>query len=480
MDGLSLLEAASDPHVAPSPALIVDGAAISFAALADRVRRVLRHLSSLGIGPGARVALRATCEPSTVVALHALLELGAALVPLHPRLTEKEAALILADAAPHHILSAEDLDPPDKPGPIPHIPADPDAPLAIIYTSGTTGRPKGAVLSRGAFAASAVASEKNLSWREDDRWLVCMPLAHVGGLSILTRCLIARRPIVLVPRFDPISVLRAIERDHATILSAVPTMLRALFDADREGILSRLRLVLLGGAGAPASLLEEAAARRVLALTTYGLTEACSQVTCQKLRPAGSTEPGSGHVLPGFELRIVNEAGQGTATDEVGGIQIRGPNLMRGYLANPAAPFTDDGWFNTGDLGSLDAEGRLFVHARRTDLIVTGGENVYPAEVEAALEALLDVDRAVVFGIPDERWGQLVAAGLTLAEGTSGGPARALDLVLEACRNLAPHKRPRLFAAVPSLPMTASGKLDRATARREITPLLRPVPARPA
>jgi O-succinylbenzoic acid--CoA ligase len=484
MDGLSLLEAARHPHIAPRPALIVDGAAISFGALADRVRRVVRHLVALGVGPGARVALRATCEPSTVVALHALLELGAALVPLHPRLTEKEAALILADAAPDHILSAEDLDPPDNPGPDPQSPADPDAPLAIIYTSGTTGRPKGAILSRGAFAASAAASEKNLGWRDDDRWLACMPLAHVGGLSILTRCLIARRPIVLEPRFDPTSVLGAIERDHVTILSAVPTMLRALFDTDRESVLSRLRLVLLGGAAAPPSLLEEAATRRVLALTTYGLTEACSQVTCQKLRPAGSTEPGSGHALPGLGLRIVNDAGQGTAPDEVGHIQVRGPNLMRGYLASPhappQAPLTHDGWFDTGDLGSLDPEGRLFVHARRTDLIVTGGENVYPAEIEAALEALPGIDRAVVFGIPDERWGQLVAAGLALTPNPCADPTLALALVLEASQSLAPHKRPRLFAAVPALPMTASGKLDRASARREITPLLRPVPARPA
>jgi O-succinylbenzoic acid--CoA ligase len=414
-----------------------------------------------------------------VIALFAFLELGAAAVPLHPRLTDAEASFVLTDSAPDRVLSPEDLDPPEAPAFAPSTSIDPSTPLAIIYTSGTTGRPKGAVLSRGAFAASAAASEQNLGWTDDDRWLVCMPLAHVGGLSILTRCLLARRPIVLEPRFDPASVLSAIRRARVTILSAVPTMLRALFDADRDGTLATLRLVLLGGAAAPPALLEEAARRRVLALTTYGLTEACSQVTCQKPRPAGTTEPGSGHVLAGLALRIVDDEGQGTPTDEVGRIQVRGPNLMRGYLAGPNA-LTPDGWFDTGDLGSLDAQGRLFVHARRTDLIVTGGENVYPAEVEATLEAIPGVARAVVFGIPDERWGQLVAAGIALDPAQAAAPDRAVEKILEASTRLAPHKRPRLFAVAPALPMTASGKLDRAAARREITPLLRPVPRRTA
>ena len=339
------------------------------------------------------------------------------------------------------------------------------------------------MLTRGAFAASAKASAANLPWRDDNRWLVCMPLAHVGGLSILTRCVEARKPIVLEPRFEPEAVLSTIRRDHVTQISAVPTMLRALLDADHQQTLSKLRFVLLGGAAAPPSLLEEAASRGVVVLTTYGLTEGCSQVTCQRLRPAGTMEPGSGHVLPGLGLRIRRDDDTPAAPDEVGRIQIEGPNLMSGYLAGPQAalhtPFTPDGWFDTGDLGALDGSGRLFVHARRTDLVITGGENVYPAEVELCLEAQPGIRRAVVFGVPDERWGQVVAAGVVLHEQDHQDHDQAAALVAAAAARLASHKLPRLAAALPALPLTPAGKLDRAAARRDLTPLLRPVARRP-
>ncbi|MDI1474966.1 AMP-binding protein [Polyangium sp. y55x31] len=480
-DRLSIFEAIRAPGVAVQPALIEDGRVISFGELAAQVERVASSLVAQGLGPGCRAALRTTCDVGTVVTILALIELGVALVPIHPRLTDAEVRVITEDARPDLQISSFTLsDNRPKPGDFQRAIATPSTPLAILYTSGTTGRPKGAVLSRGAFAASAAASAKNLGWTLDDRWLACMPLAHVGGLSIVTRCVEARRPIVLEPRFDPDAVLRAIRRERVTLLSVVPTMLRALFDADRDGTLATLRLVLVGGAGAPPALLEEAAARRVLALTTYGLTEACSQVTCQPLRTPGTTEPGSGKALPGVEVRTILDSGALASPGEVGRIQVRGPTLMSGYLAGPGEPLrtslTSDGFFDTGDLGALDDQGRLFVHARRTDLVVTGGENVYPAEVEQALEALPGVTRAVVFGVPDERWGQIVAAGLAL---DPPDPARAAALVAEAGARLAPHKRPRLVAAVESLPLTASGKLDRARAIRELSPRLSPVPRRP-
>ncbi|MDC0744282.1 class I adenylate-forming enzyme family protein [Polyangium mundeleinium] len=478
-DGLSL-EAIREPGITTQPALIEDGRVTSFGELAAHVECVASSLVAQGLGPGCRAALRTTCDAGTVVTILALIELGVALVPIHPRLTDAEVRVITEDAHPDLQISPFILgDNLLKSGSFPRTRPDPSTPLAILYTSGTTGRPKGAVLSRGAFAASAEASAKNLGWTPDDRWLACMPLAHVGGLSIVTRCIAARRPIVLEPRFDPDAVLRVIRRERVTLLSVVPTMLRALFDADRDGILATLRLVLVGGAGAPPALLEEAAARRVLALTTYGLTEACSQVTCQPLRAAGTTEPGSGKALPGVDVRTIRDTGTPADPGEVGRIQVRGPTLMSGYLAGPGEPLrpslTADGFFDTGDLGALDEHGRLFVHARRTDLVVTGGENVYPAEVEQALEALPGVTRAVVFGVPDERWGQIVAAGLAL---DPPDPARAAALVAEVGARLAPHKRPRLVAAVASLPLTASGKLDRARAVRELSPRLSPVPRR--
>ncbi|MDI1430305.1 class I adenylate-forming enzyme family protein [Polyangium sorediatum] len=480
-DGLSILDAIREPGIATQPALIEDGRVISFGELATHVECAASSLVAQGLGPGCRAALRTTCDAGTVVTILALIELGVALVPIHPRLTDAEVRVITEDARPDlQILPFIQSDNLPKSGSFPRTTTEPSTPLAILFTSGTTGRPKGAVLSRGAFAASAAASAKNLGWTPDDRWLACMPLAHVGGLSIVMRCIAARRPIVLEPRFDPDAVLRAIRCERVTLLSVVPTMLRALFDADRDGTLATLRLVLVGGAGAPPALLEEAAARRVLALTTYGLTEACSQVTCQPLRAAGTMEPGSGKALPGVYIRTLRDTGTLADPGEVGRIQVRGPMLMSGYLAGPGEPLrtslTEDGFFDTGDLGALDEHGRLFVHARRTDLVVTGGENVYPAEVEQALEALPGVTRAVVFGVPDERWGQIVAAGLAL---DPPDPAHAAALVAEASARLAPHKRPRLVAAVASLPLTASGKLDRARAVRELSPRLSPVPRRP-
>ncbi|HVK65951.1 MAG TPA: AMP-binding protein, partial [Polyangium sp.] len=199
-DGLSILDAIREPGVATQPALIEDGRVTSFGALAAHVERVASSFVAQGLGPGCRAALRATCDAGTVVTLLALIELGVALVPLHPRLTDAEVRVITEDARPDLQISPFILsDNLPKSGSFPRTTSDPSTPLAILFTSGTTGRPKGAVLSRGAFAASAAASAKNLGWTPDDRWLACMPLAHVGGLSIVTRCIAARRPIVLEP-----------------------------------------------------------------------------------------------------------------------------------------------------------------------------------------------------------------------------------------------------------------------------------------
>jgi O-succinylbenzoic acid--CoA ligase len=347
----------------------------------------------------------------------------------------------------------------------------------MLYTSGTTGMPKGAILPRSAFVAAAVASHENLPCGPGDRWILCLPLCHIGGLSIVTRCVAGRAAVILLPRFDAEATIEAIVQEKATLLSVVPTMLRALLEADIHNRMVGLRAVLVGGAAAPAELLEECARRGVLALTTYGLTEACSQVCSQAPRDPFSREPGSGFPLPGAELRIVpldapsppsaHEAttGQPDAAREDGGsgwrataaepgrIQIRGPMMMTGYRGQ--APLAG-GWFDTGDLGHQDEQGRLFLHARRTDLIVSGGENVYPAEVEAALTSQPGVREALVFGVPDERWGQRVAVAI-VPEGMID--LSALRRGLEG--RLAGHKRPRLVGLVDALPVGSTGKVLR-------------------
>jgi O-succinylbenzoic acid--CoA ligase len=455
--------AAADPVVGARVAVVASDVEHTYRELGARATRVRAALARAGVTRGTRVAAVATNDVETVEIIHALIDLGATFVPIHPRLTPREAAALVADASPQITLDrgtalVGDGDPPLHDH-------DPALPLAILYTSGTTGRPKGAVLSRRAFLASAAASDENLRLREDDRWLLCMPICHVGGLSILVRCLLAGRTVIVEPRFDPDAVLATIVRNRATILSVVPTMLAALLERDHGGALAHLRAVLVGGAGAPFGLLEECERRGVPALTTYGLTEACSQVTVQRLALPYRAARGSGHALSGVDLRVVHADGRGQ-------IRVRGPTLMDGYFAGPDAPLVDprdaDGWFDTGDLGELSESGALFVHARRTDLIVTGGENVYPVEVEQALEALPGVRRALVFGVPDERWGQVVAAALELM------PGATLDAIGEhVATALASHKRPRLACTVDAVPLTTSGKLVRVGAAERYAPSLR-------
>jgi O-succinylbenzoic acid--CoA ligase len=284
-----------------------------------------------------------------------------------------------------------------------------------------------------------------------------MPVARVGGLSILTRCLAARRCVDLAPGFDVAAFPDAIARHRITLASVVPTMLRRVLAAHpcwRPP--AHLRAVLVGGEAAPESLLREAAARGLPILTTYGMTETCSQVVATPY--AARTTPwayGAGVALPGAEVRVV-----------AGRIEVRGPMRMAGYWNEPA--LAPDEWFDTGDLGSLDERGGLHVRARRSDLIVTGGENVYPAEVERVLEGCPGIAEAAVFGLPDATWGQTVAAALVVAPGCA---PRDDELQAWFRARLASYKHPRRICRVERLPRTVAGKLDRA-ALVALAPLL--------
>jgi O-succinylbenzoic acid--CoA ligase len=467
---LSLLAAAAEQP--ERVALIAGGVAHTFADLAPRVRRIGGWLAAQGIDrrQAPTVALVADNRVDTLLALYALWELGAPVAVVHPRLTARERELLLAAAAPALV-----LDESWREGEAAGCPAPPPAPpppddercLAVVFTSGTTGRSKGALLGRAALVAAARASAANLGWQEEDRWLLCMPLAHVGGLSIVSRCLLARRTVVLAEpaaggRFDPSAVVEETERHRATLASLVPTMLRGIFAARPDWTPPPwLRGILLGGAAASPALLDEAAGRGVPALTTYGLTEACAQVTCQRYGTRPGAQHGAGAPLSGVELRIVEDE-----------IQVRGPMLMSGYLGLDAQPFVDGGWLATGDFGAIDDEGRLHLLARRSDLIVTGGENVYPVEIELLVEGLPGVAGACVFGVADETWGQRVALALVPS---SGGPPVDDELAAFFRANLAPHKRPRAIAELESLPATQAGKLDRAEVARQATPRLRPL-----
>jgi O-succinylbenzoic acid--CoA ligase len=439
-DALSIHAAASD--AGDTVALHTEERSYSYAQLAQLTAQRMAALAPM-LRPGAVHPVLGSNTLETLLTLYALLELQIPALLLHPRLTAAEQA-VEREATAHAAAT---------------LPADA---AAVLYTSGTTGRPRGAVLTRAALLASAQASAGNLGWQPDDCWLLAMPVARVGGLSIVTRCLAARRTVALAPAFDASLLPQWVERWRVTQLSLVPTMLAMVLDAHPEWTAPPfLRVALIGGAAASPALLARAAARRLPIVVTYGCTETCSQVVAtpyaQRFDP---TACGVGLPLAGVQLRI-----------EDGHILVRGPMRMAGYLGE--ARLSADDWFDTGDLGELDAQGGLHLHARRADLIVTGGENVYPAEVERVLEACPGVHAAAVFGVPDETWGQLVAAALV----TGPQPPDDEALCAHLAMHLAPHKRPRLVCAVPALPHTAAGKPDRLAlqARLPLLRLLRPV-----
>jgi len=294
--------------------------------------------------------------------------------------------------------------------------------FAVIHTSGTTGRPKAVELTYGNFHSSAVANAANLGVELDDRWLCCMPLFHVGGLSILTRSAINQTEAIIHDGFDTERVNKALAEDRITLVSLVPTQLSRLLEAGVHA--PDLRAALIGGGPVPDALLQRAQAAGVPVVPTYGMTETCSQVW-------------TGKALPGAE--IVNGPD--------GELLIRGPMVAKGAIA-------EDGWLHTGDRGQIDPQGNLRVEGRIADTIVTGGENVAAAEVEEALLAHAGVTDAAVVGRPDPEWGQAVVAFVV----TSGDVS---DLDSHLRERLAGYKIPKRIERTEEIPRNAAGKILR-------------------
>jgi len=468
-------------------ALVTADASLSFAALDRAADAMTGGLHAAGVARGQLVALLAANSAAYAVAVHALARLGAVLMPLNTRLAPAELAFQLQDAAARHLVAdAAHFDVvTELGGELPSVrlhrleelngaaSGQAAAPRrhasgfdlgevqTVVYTSGTTGRPKGAQLTYGNHLWSALASALNLGLRDDDRWLACLPLFHVGGLAILLRGVICGTTVVLHETFDPDRVSRAIDEEGVSHVSVVANMLQRLLDGRGERPFPpTLRCVLLGGGPAPRPLLEAGAARSVPVAQTYGLTEAASQVAtlspADALRKLGS----AGKPLFGTELRIVRDDGADCAPGEAGDILIRGPTVTPGYLNRPdeTAAVLRDGWLLTGDVGHLDAEGYLYVLDRRDDLIVSGGENVYPAEVEAVLASHPAVLEAGVYALPDERWGRAPAAVVVLrADAATTGE----ELVAFCRERLAGFKVPRRIGFAAALPRNAAGKLLR-------------------
>ncbi|HXH21116.1 MAG TPA: o-succinylbenzoate--CoA ligase [Dehalococcoidia bacterium] len=448
---------------------------LSFADLDAAASGVAGRLRALGVKPGDHVALLAPNSAAFAKVVFGVMRAGAALVPLNTRLTDAELAWQLADSEPALLVAAGGAPIPPSRCALATLEEvseaggeamgeagqfDLDALHSIIYTSGTSGRPKGAMLTYGNHLWNALGSAANLGVRDDDRWLACMPLFHVGGLSILLRGVLYGMTVEVHEGFDAARVNEALSGGDVTIVSLVATMLRRMLAAHEGAYHPRLRCVLLGGGPAPADLVQECLRRGIPVAPTYGLTEAASQVSTLLPEEAAAKPGSAGKPLLTVVLSIVREDGSAAPAGEAGEIAVRGPTVMAGYWRRPEATAAAlrDGSLRTGDYGYLDSEGYLYVADRRDDLIVTGGENVYPAEVEAVLEAHAAVREAGVFALPDREWGQRVAAAVVLEPGAEAG-AEALRAW---CRErLAGYKAPRTFVFLPELPRTASGKLLR-------------------
>ena len=388
---------------------------LTYAQLDARAKACASALGNAKVGPNDRIATTAGGVDFAVL-MHALPKLGAVLVPVNTRLAAAEREQVLRDARPRMVLGSA----PGTEGVRPlETHADADAVFAVVYTSGTTGKPKPVELTYGNFQASADANAANLGVEAGDRWLCCMPLFHVGGLSILTRSAIYGTHAVIHDGFDVDRVKRALADEQITLVSLVATQLSRLLDA---GVTApHLRAALIGGGPVPKDLLDRAP---FPVIPTYGMTETCSQVW-------------TGRPLPGAEI----------ANGPDGELLVRGPMVAPGAVA-------DDGWLHTGDRGHIDEEGNLTVDGRIADTIVTGGENVAAAEVEEALLSHPAIKDAAVVGRPDPEWGQAVHAFVVAAGDTT-------DLDAHLRERLAGYKRPKAIREIDEIPRNAAGKILR-------------------
>jgi len=466
-----------------APAVLEQGRTWSFAELDARADELAAGLAASGARPGDRVALLAAPSATAIALLAAAGRAGVCVAPLGTRLTGPELAAAGLEIAPRLVVHGDEhataavalvapsvsLEALAARATAVRAPAtwlDPDAPAVAVLTSGTTGRPKAALLSHAALAASAGAWSAALPAATG--WLLCLGLAHVAGLGVAWRAIAAGVPLRVVSAFDAEVVLDALRAGPASHLSLVPTQLARLLDADdgargatRNAAGPGLRAVLLGGAPVPAALVIRALAAGWPVVPTYGLSEAGSGVTALATADAAARPGSAGRALPGVALRIADSAADGT-----GEIMVRTPAAFSRYLGRPgatAAAFDADGWLRTGDAGRLDADGFLFILDRRDDVLVSGGENVVPAEVEAALAEHPAIAEAGVVGRPDATWGAVPVAAVVLRPGV---PAPTDEELRAFCRaRLAPYKIPAAFLIVAALPQTASGKLRRAELR---------------
>ncbi|MEU2281143.1 AMP-binding protein [Streptomyces sp. NPDC013178] len=459
----------------PRTALVFGDRSWTYAELDLAVRRTVARLDKAGVSRGDRLVMQGTARPEALITLFAVTRMGAVLVPLHPQVTGAELTVVCEETEPRAVLADEgfpqgsgirlaweDLHCEDESGPEAPASAPPaGSDIAVIaFTSGTSGRPKGVALTHDNLYWSMVNGLSRLPVGEDDTALVSTPLAHVAVLGGLPQYTWARRgTVVLAPRFDP-DLFVDLVRDHrVTCAFSVPAMSALLARHPRftSADLDTLRWILSGGSPAQSATREQFRARGIGVVNSYGLTETSAGVTY-----SAPTEPATsaGAPAPHVEIAVVDGTGSPVPADAAGEIWVRGPSVASAYrTAAGPLPVTDaEGWFHTGDRGRFDAGGRLEVVGRLKDTIITGGENVDPAEVENALADFPGVVEVAVCGAPDPVWGEVVTAFLV----TESGTPTLDDVRGHLDGRLARHKWPRRLCVVRALPRGATGKLQRA------------------
>lgn len=484
MQSLLTARAAQSPH---HTAFVEGEASYTYVQLASLTAQVVETWKVLGVEAGTPVGLVMNNSLDMVLCVHAALHMGAVMVLINTRLTPPEVsdqlertdclmvfyhdstrALTSQINAPHtayyvpylyHVAALAEV--------LPETTRPLEAACAVVFTSGTSGTPKGALLTFGALIASAVASTERLGIQTNDRWLCVLPLYHVGGLSMIVRAVLDGTTLDLLTRFDVATLNQYLHEHPITLLSLVPTMLYRLLEAQQPDQRPHsLRLVLVGGAALNADLLDQAFAAGFPVATTYGMSETASQVATALPDLAQRKVGTVGQPLKGVSVRVVDADGRTVAPRQEGEILVRGATLMQGYLNVTTATVqaVRDGWLHTGDIGFLDEDGDLFVLQRRTDLIISGGENVYPSQIESVLCGHPAVRDALVVGLADAEWGQIVAALVTLKQSASE------QEIISFCRErLARYKLPRRLLIVDELPQTASGKPQRNRAIEMLT-----------
>jgi fatty-acyl-CoA synthase len=476
------------------PAIIFEGERLSYAAFHARIEQTARALKAeFGVSRGDRVAILSLNRPDYLVLLYACARLGAMLVPLNWRLAVAEQLFILSDAGakllvleaafaeilpelkkslPETGIVGLDFTPPtgiafdqlltQARGDGRHPHTDLSCPLLIVYTSGTTGRPKGAVLRQEALLWNGVMSQHMHGLTSDDHILTVLPFFHVGGLNIQTTPALHHGATVTIhSRFTPEAALTAFARERPTLTVLVPATIQAVTEHPGWAAtdLSSLRAVTTGSTVVPPHLIERFVARGVPVLQVYGSTETCPVAVYTRLGGDLSRVGSTG--LPGLacEAIVIDDAGHELPPDTPGEIAVRGPNVLSEYWGNAEATreALHDGWFRTGDIGRRDADGYFWVHDRKKNLIISGGENIYPAEVERVLLEHPDVAECGVIGRPDPRWDEVPVAYVIRRTGCS---VEAENLKAHVLTQLARFKVPRAFVFVDDLPRTALGKVQ--------------------